>query len=44
MYFFVTDLRELEKQPLLREQLSRYPIIAEDHFFTLYSIEELPQP
>jgi hypothetical protein len=43
-YFFVTDHRELKKQPRLGEQLSLYPIIAEDQVFTLYSLTELQKP
>jgi hypothetical protein len=43
-YFFVTDYRELEKQPALKEKLSGYPILAEDEVFTLYSLADPQQP
>jgi hypothetical protein len=43
-YFFVTDYRELEKQPVLKEKLSEYPILAEDEVFTLYVLSETQKP
>jgi hypothetical protein len=43
-YFFVTDFRELEKQPALKEKLSEYPILAETEFFTLYNLSDPQQP
>lgn len=43
-YFFVTDYPELEKQPLLKDKLSNYPILAENEVFMLYSLIESPVP
>ena len=38
-YFFITDLSQLEKQPLLETRLSNYPVIYESDAIRLYSID-----
>jgi hypothetical protein len=41
-YFFITDFKELEKQPLLAARLSAYPVIARGTTYSLYELDGVP--
>ncbi|HRQ23135.1 MAG TPA: hypothetical protein PLF42_06865, partial [Anaerolineales bacterium] len=38
--FIVTDFRELERQPLLKERLKEYPVFAEGDGYVIYDIRD----
>lgn len=37
--FLVTDFRELDRQPLLKERLKEYPVFAEGDGYVIYQVE-----
>jgi hypothetical protein len=42
--FIVTDFDELDRQPLLKEKLSKYPVFAEDTGYVIYDLKAASVP